>query len=250
MGTRALAFRHRLLAAPAMRRLVLAAALALSLPALAESPRSGFFELRLGSYRPNIDAEFAGAATPYADSFGTGHSTVFQALFTRSLLVHSLGTVDLGLGAGYWEKYGHGVTAGGVPGDRTSMRVVPLTLAVNARVDWLAEQWSIPLAPYLRASLHDYLWWVYDGAGNVASAATFRGSGATLGYSFTAGVGLVLDLFDPQMAREMDRDTGINHTMLYVDATRAFVKGFGSRKSWDLSPSDDFMLGFGILFVF
>jgi len=238
-------------------RLLVAAALALSaLAARAESPRSGSFDLRLGTYRPDIDSEFGGAATPYGSSFGTSRGLMIQAIFSRSLYLSDVVTVDLGFGAGYWEKYGAGVCSPPAcatvqTGDSTSLRVIPLTLAATARLDWLIYKAGVPLAPYVRMSLHDYLWWTYGGAGGVSVAAGGqRGQGQTMGWSITGGLGIVLDFLDEQLGREMDFDTGINHTILYVDVTKAWVDDFGSKSSWDLSPDASMQWSFGLLFVF
>ena len=236
-------------------RVLLAAALLLSaLPARAESPRSGSFELRFTTYRPDIDSEFGGTVTPYADSFGTSRGLMVQGIFSRSLFVNDTVTADLGFGAGYWEKYGAGIC--GPPdcatvqkGDTTSLRIIPLTLAATARLDWLVYNAGVPLSPYLRLSLHDYLWWTYGGSGVSVAAGGQRGNGQTLGWSATVGLGLVLDFFDTQLGREMDFDTGINHTMLYVDVTKAWIDDFGSKSSWNLSP-DALQWSLGLLFVF
>jgi hypothetical protein len=231
--------------------------LALLLPALAaraESPRSGAFDVRFSGYRPDIDSEFGGTATPYKDAFGTSQALLVQALVSSSLLVSDVATLDLGLGAGYWEKRGVGVCytcSPVVTGDRTSMRVVPLTVAATLRVDWLFYQLRVPLAPYLRGAVHDYLWWTYDGGGSVSAGPTGQhGSGQTMGWSVTGGVGLVLDFFDAQMAREMDYDTGVNHTILLFDVTKARVDGFGSKSSWNLSPDTTLQWSIGLMFVF
>ena len=237
-------------------RLVLAAMMALwALPARAESQRSGSFELRFSTYRPDIDSEFGGAATPWADSFGTSRGLLVQALFARSLLMTDTVTLDLGFGAGYWEKYGSSVC--GPPacptvrtGDSSSMRVIPLTLAATARLDWLMYKAGVPLAPYARLSLHDYLSWTYEGGGGVSVAGGGqRGNGQTMGWSVTGGLGLALDFLDTQLAREMDFDTGINHTILFVDVTKAWIDDFGSKSSWNLSP-DALQWNLGLLFVF
>lgn len=239
-----------------MRRIL---ALALLLPALAgraESPRSGSFDVRFSGYRPDIDSEFGGTATPYKDAFGTSQALLVQALVSSSLFTSDILTLDLGLGAGYWEKHGVGVCsppacATVTTGDSTFMRVVPLTAAATLRVDWLFYQLRVPFAPYLRAAVHDYLWWTYAGSGSVAVGPSGQhGSGQTLGWSVTGGVGLVLDFFDAQMAREMDFDTGINHTILVFDVTKARVDGFGSKSSWNLSPDTTLQWSIGLMFVF
>lgn len=238
-----------------MRRLLLAAALALAVgPARAESPRTGSFEVRLSWYRPDLDSEFGGAIHPYADAFGTSKAVMLQLALAKSLWISEVGTLDLGFGAGYWEKYGTGLTPAGAPGDRTTLKMVPLQIYAGYRVDYLFERFGIPFAPYARAALVDHLWWVNDGAGNTASftsltGGTSRGSGQTYGYAFTGGVALVLDFFDPTMAREMDLDTGINHTLVYGDVTKSVIDDFGSKKSWNLSGAD-LVFSIGLQFVF
>jgi hypothetical protein len=217
--------------------------------ARAESPRSGSFELRLGWYRPSIDAEFA-SARPYADAFGTDRGISFGALYSRSVWMTPVGTLDLGVGGGYWQKDGQGVSpTTGNKGDSTSLKMIPLQVAVTYRVDWLADQLGIPFLPFGRVAALDHIWWVNDGGGGTPTAGTSRGSGQTFGYAFTGGVGLVLDFLEPQMAREMDLDTGINHTVVFVDVTKSYVKDFGSAKSWDLS-ADGLAWTVGLCFVF
>ncbi len=116
------------------------------------------------------------------------------------------------------------------------------------------EQHAIPFAPYARVALVDHLWWVDNGTGSTASwpspsGQIQRGSGQTFGYAFTVGVGLVLDFFDPKLAREMDNDTDINHTLFYADATKSFIDDFGSSKSWNMSGAD-LVWSIGLQFVF
>ena len=238
-----------------MRRALLAAALAVAAPAArAESPRYGAFEFRLSGYRPNIDAEFGGQAHPYADVFGGGRGLMARGALFRSLYV-GFGTIDVGVGAGYWEKYGHGLLQSGQQAaDTTALKIVPVSAIVGYRFDWLADQLGVPLAPYARFSLERYWWWVNTGSGKTAvyqdaSGGRAEGAGATNGYSVTLGLALQLDFFDRSMAADMDRDTGINHTYLFFDATRSYVSDFHSRSSWDLSD-DHWTLAGGLLFVF
>jgi hypothetical protein len=179
---------------------------------------------------------------------------MLQLAFAKSMWITEVGTLDLGVGAGYWEKYGTGVTAAGATGDRTTLKIIPLQLFVGYRVDYLVDRLGIPLAPYARVALVDHLWWVNDGAGNTASwtsptGGATRGSGQTYGYAFTGGVALALDFFDPQLAREMDNDTGINHTFFYGDVTKSYIDDFGSKKSWNMSGAE-LVYSIGLQFVF
>ncbi len=115
-----------------MRRAALAAgALAVALPATAEddgpkgSPTYGTFQLSLSGYRPRIDAEFGGAATPYATTFGNGRGLMFRADVAYTVF-SDFGSLDVGVGGGYWEKYGKGQLPDGRPsGDRTARKVIP-----------------------------------------------------------------------------------------------------------------------------
>jgi len=59
----------------------------------------------------------------------------------------------------------------------------------------------------------------------------------------------VLDLLDPTLARELDADAGVNHTMLTFDVQKSKVDDFGSDTSFDLSDSQ-LTYSFGLLFVF
>ena len=239
------------------RLAALAALLATAAPAAAqfgapqESPRWGSLELSLGGYRPKIDAEFGGAKTPYGDAFGSSRSLLFRADFAYTVL-YGYGSLDLGFGAGYAERYGRGYLPTGEPsGDSTAFKVIPARVHVTYRFDYLSNQYRwFPIAPYARFSLDRYFWWVNNGSGDTANAMGRTGSGGTNGYSASLGLALDLNAIDPGLAREMDRDTGVNHAYLFVDFTHSWIKDFGSSTSWDLSDDRTFAISGGILFVF
>jgi hypothetical protein len=73
--------------------------------------------------------------------------------------------------------------------------------------------------------------------------------GATHGWTATGGIAFLLDIIDPTLAREFDRDNGVNHTYLYFEVTKAVIDDFGSKTSWDLSPESLALAG-GLTFVF
>jgi hypothetical protein len=129
------------------------------------------------------------------------------------------------------------------PGDDTSLRIVPTSLTLTYRFDWLATRHGIPLAFYARGALERYNWWVTDGGGDWAE------KGATHGWSATGGVAFLLDFIDAGLARELDTDTGVNDTWLFFDVTTTKVDDFGSSKSWDLS-GEELSLSGGLMFVF
>jgi hypothetical protein len=246
---------------------VVALAILLALPAAAqtpvvvsrESPRWGSFQFSLSPFSPDIDSEFTNSpAPPYATAFGTGRPLMVQAQFSKSVWITEVGTLDVGFGAGYWQVWGQGyyrnASTGLIQrGGSTSLMIIPLQLGATYRVDWFFERWDVPIAPYVRGALLDYIWSA-SGQGGTSSwtsptGTVYRGSGGTFGWSATLGLALVLDFFDGSLSKQMDYDTGINRTMLFFDFTRSSVNNFGSTRSWQLAPSF-WAWSAGLLFVF
>lgn len=229
-----------------MRRLVLAALLAaLATAARAESPRHGSFELMAGQYRPNVDTEFATKPGPWETVFGRGEGWMLRAGAAYDVLQAAFGSLEVGLQAGYFQRSGLSQSVGGgSSGDTTSFKMIPTSATLTYRFDWLADRHNIPLVPYGRLALDRYNWWVNDGAGHTSK------SGATNGWSAAFGLCLLLDFFDPTLAREMDQDIGINHTYVFGELRKTKVNDFGLGSSWDLSDSRALTWSAGMLFVF
>jgi hypothetical protein len=225
-------------------------ALALPGPASAESPKWGTFELRVGSYRPDIDSEFGGAKTPYARVFGTKRG-VFPKVLASYTLFDRFVQVDAGVGTGWFRARAKEINVDAATGalldttssDSTTFSVIPATLAVTVRVDGVANRWPIPLDVYGRAALERYHWLVMNGAGSVTE------KGATNGWSVAGGVSLLLNFLDPVLGRELDADSGVNQTWLYFEVERSRVDDFGSKTSWNLSDEKLTMAG-GLRLVF
>jgi hypothetical protein len=234
-----------------MSRTLVTAALALlcaAAPAAAQERQAGLgsFEFQAGQYRPMIDSEFplpSATPLPWESSFGTSRRWMFK-LRGGKAIVHGYGTLEVGGGIGYLGATGHGHFADGTQSqEKTGFKLVPLSLDLTYRVDPVWERLGIPVVPYGRIALIRDQWWVTGAGGKSAK------SGATNGWSWGGGLALVLDFIDPSLARELDRDSGIKHTMLVFEVTQTNVKDFGSKSSWDLS-NDGPMLTFGFLFAF
>jgi len=231
-------------------RAVAVAVLLLPLAAVAQTPTWGTFELRLDSYRPDVDSEFAGGTpveTPYADVFGTKRGWFPKVLASYTLFDRFV-QVDVGLGTGWFRAKAKGLYAVAFDGslvsrDSTTFSIIPATLAVTVRLDGFAERWPIPVGLYGRAALERYHWLVTDGSGSVTQ------KGATNGWSVAGGVSLLLDFFDPTLARELDYESGVNHTWLYFEVEKSVIDDFGSTKSWILSD-ERLTLGGGLRMVF
>ncbi len=226
----------------------LAASLLLAAPAAraqTESGRWGSVEVGAGPYVPNIDKEFSGH-TPYRDIFGGKPGPMFRLHVAKSIFTGA-GSLEVGIRTGFWSKSGRallaaGPNAGQRSGDRTTFNIIPTSLTLTYRADQLWENVRIPVVPYGRVALERYNWWV-------TKDTKWTKRGATNGWSATAGVAFILDFLDPSSARDLDNETGVNHTALYFDVTKSKVDDFGSKKSWNLTERKLAWSG-GILVVF
>jgi hypothetical protein len=208
------------------------------------SPRWGSFELGVGPYRPNIDSEFSGTGA-YERVFGTGQRWMFRAGVGKSVYT-GYGDVEVGLRTGYL-RANAGAFFKDATGtlqhsaDRTSLNIIPTSLTLTYYFDVLAERFRwLPITPYGRFAFERYNWWVSGGTSKI---------GATNGWSFTGGAALLLDAIDPDSARGLDNETGINHTYLFFDVTKAQIDDFGSSTSWNLAEKGA-QYAFGLLMVF
>jgi hypothetical protein len=230
--------------------LLAAPAFAADAPARTRSEATGIigsFELQAGTYRPDIDSEFIlnpGQVGPWQEVFGTKRPWLFKMRGARALY-SGWGTVELGATVGYFSASGYGVSSvdGSTSQEKTAFKMVPTNLDVTYRLDFLWDRHGVPVVPYLRASFDRYNWWVTGSGGKTSK------TGATNGYSFAAGLAFVLDVLDPTLAREIQRDSGIRHTLVFVEVSQNKVDDFGSPTSWNLS-NDQQGLSFGLLFTF
>jgi hypothetical protein len=227
---------------------VLAALLGLApAPAAASSPLLGSVEFRTGPYRPDVDGRFTldpGERGPYQKSFGNGRPWGFNLHVARALPWRQYGTIELGGGAGYWAVKGQALDTNDLPtSESTALKMIPMELSATWRADLLWDRWRVPFVPYLRVAYQHYAWWITGPGGSTVK------SGGTNGYSYGGGLGLMLDLLDPMLAREFDADVGINHTLLIVDVAQTKVDDWGSSKSFNLSDSQP-TYTIGLLFVF
>ena len=208
------------------------------------SPQYAAFEIKLGPYSPDIDSEFSGGETPFADLFGDGLSAMIQ-LEGDWQIWGGFGSIGIGISAGFFTKSARTFQDDGgnnapSSGDvrsagSTSITLVPLALLAVYRFDVLANRWAIPIVPYVKFGPTYTLWFIRDGNGDLSrsagSGSTGDGSsaqGATWGLQFNAGAALQLDFLEPRAAKTLDHETGVNHSYLFVELLLAQANGFGS----------------------
>jgi hypothetical protein len=233
-----------------IRTLLVAAALAAAFPAAAQvkgasgpTPRWGSVDVGVEWYRPRLDADFPAGEGPLRKFFGSRHGWMFNLGVSKALFT-SFGSLEVGVRTGYFNLSAKGFLPDGTrAGADSSLRIVPTSAAITYRFDVPVERWRIPLAPYGRVAFERYNWWITKGTGGTVE------KGATQGWSAAGGLAFLLDVVDPTLAREFDRDSGVNHTYLFFEVKAARIDDFGSGKSWDLGPEDIALAG-GLTFVF
>lgn len=191
------------------------------------SPRTSALELKLGGYKPAISAEEGLDFDPYEATFGAGSMLLFELELDRQLF-QAFGSFGVGLSLGYAEKYGPATAADGSTEveERTGFKVLPIRALGVYRFDWVAREVGVPLVPYAKVGLVYTAWWVTKGSG-VEFVDGERAAGGKWGYAGVAGLALLLDFFDPRLARDFDTGLGVNHSYLFAEYTHAEVNDFG-----------------------
>jgi hypothetical protein len=195
-------------------------------PASTPSPRQWNLQLGFGPYLPAVDGEFADrgqAARPFEQVFSSSKRLMTTLEIDRQLL-HWNGSWSLGVGAGYYRVSASSLAADHLTrtGDTTALRLIPLSLSVVYRADQLHESSGFPLVPYARAGVDCGLWSISD------TAKTASMSGSTFGWHAAAGVTLDLSFLDPEAARTMDQEMGVNQFALFFEVAHTALDGFGS----------------------
>jgi hypothetical protein len=201
----------------------------------AASPRRWNLELRFGPYRPDVDSEFAARgqdARPFEQLFSSSRRLMMQLELDRQLLRRAGGTWAVGFGAGYYKATAAALAADLTTrtGDETGLRLIPLSAAVVYRADGLRERYGSPLVPYVKLGLDCALWRATD----TSQAST---QGRTFGWHAAAGLTLDLSDLDPEAARTMDRESGINETAAFFEVARYDLDGFGSGSALHLGDT-------------
>ena len=113
-------------------------------------------------------------------------------------------------------------------GDKSTLKVVPVSLSAVYRFDYFLERRGFPLVPFGKLGLDWAYWQITDGNDEIATDGRGgHGRGGTFGWHAAAGLALVLDFFDPDAARDFDNELGVNHTALVFQYTYADISGLG-----------------------
>lgn len=182
------------------------------------SDQYGALEFRVGPYRPRVDDEFGGGATPFEDLFGTGQSVSFglEGDFQFFRIPH-FGSLAVGLGWNF-VHYGADSLSAANPDERiphpTSLWIMPMYGVGVLRVDVLSRDFDIPIVPYVKGGLGVAVWKSED-AGSLSTVNGLTARNIEIGPQFMVGGMLHLNFFAPQAALDMDNSTGVNHAYLF-----------------------------------
>lgn len=208
-----------------------------------QSPQSFLFELKFGPYSPHVDREFdntASSSTPFGDVFGDG----VDLLTTGELeweIWRPFGTLAIGGTLGYYKNTvkafidtSSNPTSPSATQERsasdTDFTLFPLAALAIYRFDYAADRWHFPLVPFFKIGLNYTFWWMGSPEGTDLSGGTF-------GWQLNAGAAFLLDVLEPQAARSLDVDLGINHSYIFFEFTRISADGFGSSDALILSDT-------------
>lgn len=203
-----------------------------------QSPRSGAVEVRLGGYKPQLDAEEAleDGKRPYSQTFG-GSNMLLVELEMQRFFYQDIGTAGVSVSLGYAEKYAAAQTEGGAEtADRTGFHVLPIHVRALYKFDYPAFHWGIPLVPYIKPGLVFTPWWSTKGGAIETPEEGGSGKGIKFGWEVVGGIAFMLDVLEPRLARDFDSDLGVNHSYLFAEYTYAKVNNFGG-KGFNLSDS-------------
>jgi hypothetical protein len=221
------------------------------------SPKRYALELRFGPYSPRVDDEFSSDRHPHQDFFGTSRRLMTQVEFDYQFLTQ-FGSAALGFSLGYFAEKGQARIENGLDnavaeesGDETKLSMFPAAVLLVYRADQLWRSLRIPLVPYGKIGLSYTLWSVFNGNDQVARGETLglsgRGRGGTRGWQAAAGLSLALDFIDPGSARELDAETGVNHTYIFAEWDKYSISGLG--QSGRLNVGDSTWVA-GLMFEF
>jgi len=197
----------------------------------------GAMEIRFGPYRPDVDEEFGGTATPWADIYGTGDTVMFGLEGDwQAIRIPHFGTFGPGLQVSF-ATFSQYALLEADPSQRsqqpTNTWFLPVSLLAVLRIDVFAREFKVPLAPYVKFGGTMTLWENTDGMGvaSVPDPANPTGpavgaQGISTGLTGAAGLMIWLNPIAPQAALDMDNSTGVNNAYLFGEWMLSRVSSF------------------------
>jgi hypothetical protein len=253
----------------------------------ADSARPLFaFELRFGTYNPQVDSEFANpkgapctangapagstgpcyqanpSKRPFAQVFGTGAQFYFglEADF-QPLHIPYFGSLGAAFGWGFSEANANATfTAGphvGQPSaETTSFTVMPMYLSAVFRLDEPLYHWNFPLVPYAKFGLGAGIWNAGNSSGTEYAYTDPRtpglvypvsANGISWGEHFAIGGALSLNFIDQAAVSRSRELGGARDFYLFAEYMDLILNGIGAKPQMHVG-SESFVAGLAIDF--
>jgi hypothetical protein len=126
-----------------------------------------------------------------------------------------LDILQLDFGIGRYHRRGNLVAEdGSQSNDESVITTFPLTLGGRLRLDFLEEQWVVPM---VAAGADYWLWNEKAGYDSDLNTWDAKQSGGHYGYHYAAGLQILLDTFEPKRASLLHARSGINDSYIVVE---------------------------------
>ena len=231
-------------------------------------------EVQLKPYKPKI-SQNATKQDFYNLMYGESEP-VMTRLGTHHYLWDGFGLLGVGASVGYWKTTGKTRLCTDDAGQNvscydqgtdvtinqstegnssTQLMVVPVSLELVYRLDYLNREWNIPLDAYAKFGVDYHFWWATT-EGSIAetdrteedgTVNTIRGKGGTPGMNGSVGVMLDLSFIEPVTASR-GRKNGIMASYFFFEWNWAQGDGFKQPNRLDMSSSG-WSLGLGMDFL-
>jgi hypothetical protein len=185
-------------------------------PILIDSPMWFAVELKTGPYVP-------GTTDAAKDTFKHDKGWLLSVELDVTLWeIPKIGQLNLGGGFGWADYSGKAlaVPGGGSTSEGTSLTLYPLSALAVLRVDSLARYTVVPLT-FAGKLGSDFVVW------KAVKGAETNAHGVNIGLRWAVQAAFELDFFEPQTARRMDEDFGINHTFLLFEYFQSVTQSTG-----------------------
>lgn len=187
------------------------------------------FELRFGGYYPQIDEEFNGAATPFADFFGKGPQFYFGLeVDWLPIAIPYVGKLGPGFGWGYTKmntkaKPLSTSADGATVAVDTSIDIHDMNLSAVLRIDEISKRIVVPIVPYAKLGFGMGSWssGTTGGSSKVGDCTTgtsttcVTADGMSIGPHLAFGGMLGLNWLDRRAGSMAREGTGIDQAYLF-----------------------------------
>ncbi len=187
-----------------------------SMPEYTPSSENFTFELRLGTYQPDLGAASSAFQGDLGPMLGLG-------LDIHAVRIPYIGPLAFGVAFAWGEWTGPASAVGSsVNVGATGLSLVPITGMLVLRIDVLARQLNVPFIITPKLGLDLGYWQTGTSSGTQAD-------GWSVGVHWAAQIALELDFLDPRAARRLDNAWGINHSVLFFELYGSTMGSFSDR---------------------